>query len=67
MDNQSECTYETLGKPLSAGFTSTDRCTIAQQNCQASGLINVYELYYCKLESNNHLYMPLSVSLTEPN
>lgn len=62
MDSPNQCSWEVLGQPLSSVFTQADRCEIAQKHCEATGLIDFFNLYYCSLQSNTALYMPISVS-----
>ena len=43
-------------------LTSDQRCELALQNCEATSLINFYQVYFCWLDSIDAVWYPFGVS-----
>lgn len=63
MEIINQCTAEFLNQPITAAFTIADRCLAAQESCNSEGIFSVYQLYYCTLEGNTNVFLPLVIGI----
>ena len=44
--------------------TAPDRCQFVRTYCEGNSVLNFYDIYFCSLNQNNFIFVPLAVGLT---
>ena len=44
--------------------TAPDRCQFVRTYCEGNSVFNFYDIYFCSLNQNNFIFVPLAVGLT---